>query len=383
MKKPTAAETNSHRLCLLLVPGDDHAVVGLSTRERNRRVGERLGAIIVEDSALTGCDADQPLLVLPDGLTIDKALLKELDSLKPEGVFRLVTPRYREGLYFGTVGDWLVPPEGGRRVAETTRLVDSRWILPARTPREARVSSWVLLGASGKPTDGWVSRHLNRKISRPISFLFLSFRLRAWHASLVNLIIGLGSAVCIALTGYWTLVMAGALFQLASAFDGVDGEMARATLTESPRGAWIDTSIDNVTYLACLVGLAIGWGREGFGAVGLALACALVLGTVGLLFILFRFVREHAPDGSFVWVDRSIARAAETSGTLLLRLVRLLFLGLRRDFFAALFFLVSFAGRRSAIVLFAVLGFCVALFSFALFWRKIVQAAVELREEAA
>ncbi len=383
MKKPTVAETKGHRLCVLLAQGDDHAVVGLSTRERNRRVAERLGAIIVEDSALTGRDADQPLLVLPDGVTIDKALFEELASLKPEGVYRLVTTRYSGGLYWGTVGDWLAPPEGGRRVAETTRFVDSRWILPARTPGEARVSSWVLLGASGKPTDGWVSRHINRKLSRPISFLFLSLKLRAWHASLLNLIIGLGSAVCIALTGYWTLVIAGALFQLASAFDGVDGEMARATLTESPRGAWIDTSIDNATYLACLVGLAIGWGREGFGAVGLALACALVLGTASLLFVLFRFVKDHAPDGSFVWVDRSVARAAETSGTLPLRLVRLLFLGLRRDFFAALFFAAAFAGHRSAIVLFAVLGFCVALFSFTVFWREIVRAAAELREETA
>jgi CDP-L-myo-inositol myo-inositolphosphotransferase len=177
----------------------------------------------------------------------------------------------------------------------------------------------------------------------------------------VNLAIGLGSAYLLAQTGPLSLACAGLLFQLASAFDGVDGEMARSTLSESVRGAWLDTAVDTSTYAACLAGVAIGWAREGMGASGLAIGAVLVASIAITLVALMRFVHRYGPDGSLVFVDRCVERAARDSGLLTLKLARFLFYLLRRDVFAMLFFVISLAGSRTVVPVVVTVGTLLAL----------------------
>jgi CDP-L-myo-inositol myo-inositolphosphotransferase len=251
--------------------------------------------------------------------------------------------------------------------------------LDLSTAGARRTAAWTILHRAEKPTDGWVSRRCNRPISRVISWLLLSCGLSASHASVLTLLLGLATATIAAQPGYIPLVTAAVLFQLASIVDGVDGEMARSTLTESEAGARLDTIIDQVTYVVCFAGVTIGWVREGGGvsaivwtiAVGLALVLSLARGG--------RFVARHADNASFVFIDRAVRRAARDTGRTTLQLAAAAFTLLRRDVFAVVFFLVALTGQRALIPALIFLGVIVANVTFTTHHRELADAAVAER----
>src|SRR3954464_3997201 len=114
-----------------------------------------------------------------------------------------------------------------------------------------------LLSTTGKAADGWVSRRLNRPISRALS-AFLLQRLpaaRPAHATALTALTALLMFACLMLGGGWGLVAGGILFHVASVLDGVDGEIARATYRASPRGAVLDSAVDMGTNLLFYLGL--------------------------------------------------------------------------------------------------------------------------------
>jgi len=92
------------------------------------------------------------------------------------------------------------------------------------------------LRGSGKSQDGFVSRHLNRPISRAITRLLL--RLPATPNGWTWLIfpIPVVAAFVLAQGNYWSFVWGLILFQVFSVLDGCDGEIARAKFMESERG---------------------------------------------------------------------------------------------------------------------------------------------------
>jgi CDP-L-myo-inositol myo-inositolphosphotransferase len=233
----------------------------------------------------------------------------------------------------------------------------------------------MALRATQKVTDGWVSRTLNRPVSRACSRVALSVGMTASTASFITLLIGLGCAWIAAQPGYVPLVLTGILFQLASILDGVDGEIARATLTESDNGARVDTIVDQVTYVACFAGATIGWVREGSGTV--ALASTLFIGFALVLTLLRggRFVSQHADNASFVFIDRAVRRAALDTGRLPLRLAAAAFTLLRRDLFAIIFLVVSLTGVRAMIPALIVVGILIANLTFTFYGSELADAA--------
>ncbi|HEX8898120.1 MAG TPA: CDP-alcohol phosphatidyltransferase family protein [Chthoniobacterales bacterium] len=114
------------------------------------------------------------------------------------------------------------------------------------------------LRASGKSQDGFVSRHLNRPISRAITRLFL--RLPATPNGWTWLIfpIPVVAAFVLAQGNYWSFVWGLILFQVFSILDGCDGEIARAKFMESERGRQLDDLFDVLSNILLVVGLAIG-----------------------------------------------------------------------------------------------------------------------------
>ena len=74
-------------------------------------------------------------------------------------------------------------------------------------------------------------------------------------------LIGMLSGYFIAFGSITGLAISGTLFQLSSALDGVDGELARGKFSASNLGAWIDTAGDNLVYITFIAGLAIGYSR--------------------------------------------------------------------------------------------------------------------------
>jgi CDP-L-myo-inositol myo-inositolphosphotransferase len=139
-----------------------------------------------------------------------------------------------------------------------------------------------IIKSTGKQSDGLVSRYLNRPISRSISSVLLRFRsVRPIHATGLAALTGVLMAISLLFGGSEGLILGAFLFQAASVIDGVDGEMARATLRSSDFGAKLDTVTDGLTNLAfvAFASLNLWWQGERdaatYGAIGLAL---LILG---------------------------------------------------------------------------------------------------------
>jgi len=242
-----------------------------------------------------------------------------------------------------------------------------------------RRTAWSILLRTEKKTDGWVSRHFTRPLSRPISYVMLWLGFKANHASLMTLMVGLLTAWLAHNPGYLALAATGILFQFTSVLDGVDGEMARATLSESEAGALLDTIVDQVTYVTCFIGVTIGWIREGGGTAAFWWTVVLVTAVILSLMRCWRFVTRYAPNTSFVFIDRSVRRAARDTGRAALKVAAAIFTLFRRDAFATIFFFIALAGSRVLIPASIAFGIVYANFTFTAYHRELVAAAIAER----
>jgi len=119
------------------------------------------------------------------------------------------------------------------------------------------------LRGSGKSQDGYVSRYLNRPISRVMTRLLLRFPTtpNAWTLLIFPIPIAAG---LILLQGtYWSFLWGLLLFQVFSILDGCDGEIARAKFLESERGRRLDDFFDVLSNILLVAGLGAGLSRQG------------------------------------------------------------------------------------------------------------------------
>ena len=126
----------------------------------------------------------------------------------------------------------------------------------------SRAEQWLLRG-SGKSHDGFVSRYLNRPISRAVSRLLLKTSITpnewTWWITLFPVI-----GFLVLLRGnYLGFVAGAALFQVHSILDGCDGEIARAKYLDSEKGPGLDALGDLSSLLLFAAGMAIGLYRAG------------------------------------------------------------------------------------------------------------------------
>src|SRR5204863_5040511 len=91
-----------------------------------------------------------------------------------------------------------------------------------------------------KPQDGFVSRFLNRPISRRITRFLLKFPIHpsAWTISIF--VLPLIACVFFVRGDYVSVVIGAAIFQAFSTLDGCDGEVASAKQLESQFGERLD-----------------------------------------------------------------------------------------------------------------------------------------------
>ena len=118
------------------------------------------------------------------------------------------------------------------------------------------------LRGSGKSQDGFVSRYLNRPISRVVTRLLLRFPTtpNAWTLLIFPIPI---TASLILLHGtYWSFLWGLVLFQVFSVLDGCDGEIARAKFLESERGRRLDDLFDILSNILLVLGLGFGLSRQ-------------------------------------------------------------------------------------------------------------------------
>jgi choline kinase/phosphatidylglycerophosphate synthase len=228
-----------------------HCDVGEATKVRLE--GDRVVAVTRE---LEDYDAVDAGLALCDLAVVAAA---ERSLLEGEGTWNAVKRR------------WLA--EGSE--IEAVDLEGLFWV-DVDTPADMRRAERLILASTArKPWDGPVARLLNRRLSWRLSLLLLRAGASPNAATLFAFLLALLAAGMVAAGHEWSaaLVVGGVLTQIASVVDGVDGEIARASLRASPAGAFLDSVLDRIADAALLAGLALAAGLD--TATWAALAAAL------------------------------------------------------------------------------------------------------------
>lgn len=257
-----------------------------------------------------------------------------------------------------------LPAAAALRAAAEGQPIDPRAAIDLADERTALRR---IVQATAKPSDGIVSRWLNRPVSQRLSVLLLRHApgVRPSHVTAFVALVGVAMIASLLFGGAQGLIAGGLLFHLASVLDGVDGELARAGYRSSAAGRALDTRVDMLTNVGYFVGIAVALTRlyGGSQAVvgGLAVALALTglaivawlsrrMGLHGSLDVLKPYYRARFPGGWQFWVTE------------------LLVVTTSRDFFAFAFAVVIVLG----------LGWMVSwlLLGFILAWLTAVVCAV-------
>jgi phosphatidylglycerophosphate synthase len=315
--------------------------LGLPLAERNRRVAMRGGGVPSSSSA-------EATLTVPEGVAVTPSLWEAIPVDAPSAV--LAWRDDRQPLIWETLDRRGVPTSTEKAAAQATRSapviqLPEGAVLDVSTPAARRRSAWRLLKASGKPQDGWLSRHVHRKISRVVSYVFLQLGLSANVATLLTFAVGALGAWLMAQTSHLTMVAGALLYWGSSIADGIDGEMARLTMSESAFGEQLDTGVDQATHLLALAGAGVGWWRQGVTPAGLAVVIFVAVGTPLVLLWAMALVRRARGTTQFFVVTKpielAVERAARDTGSLVLRAAASVFVLFRREAFSFTFFLVS------------------------------------------
>jgi len=133
-----------------------------------------------------------------------------------------------------------------------------------------------------QPRDGWVAKYFNRPLSTRLSPIVARTSVTPNQISLIVFSLSVLAAYLFAQGEYWLAAIGGALAQLSSVLDGVDGEVARLKYRASPFGTWLDSVLDRWADALLIFGVVYGsWKTTGIVWIWmlgfLALAASLIL----------------------------------------------------------------------------------------------------------
>jgi phosphatidylglycerophosphate synthase len=149
-----------------------------------------------------------------------------------------------------------------------------------------QAEDWLLRGLV-KEAEGFMSRHVERRISLALTRRLASTRITPNVMTFVSLAVGL-SGTPFFLSALPLYQLTGALLLLAhSILDGCDGELARLKFQESRLGSLLDFWGDNVVHVALMGCIAIGW------SLAVQAAWPLLLGGVAAVSVLLTAGAVH------------------------------------------------------------------------------------------
>jgi choline kinase/phosphatidylglycerophosphate synthase len=211
------------------------------------------------------------------------------------------------------------------------------------TKQAAKHAERMLVRSTRKPSDGPISKALNRPISNWVTRLLLRTAVTPNQISVANFLMALVGAVGFATGHTWGVVLGGVMMQLTSILDGCDGEVAQVKMTESKEGAALDTIMDNASYLSWYVGVGLGAHFAFRNPILDSVLAASSLMLLAALTLSFRFIHSRGSH-SMRDFNRAVVNASNRRyGRLFLFFRRLRFIS-RRDFFSFGAFLLSLTG---------------------------------------
>ncbi|MEX2220881.1 MAG: CDP-alcohol phosphatidyltransferase family protein [Candidatus Rokuibacteriota bacterium] len=212
----------------------------------------------------------------PEALAVDPSLTAVVESAGIGEVLRSA------GLAAGAQ-DLITALSG--RLPRTTQPGDpaGRFALGGAAGAEA-AEEWLLRSLI-KDTEGFMSRHVERRVSLAITRRLVGTRITPNVMTLVSLTIGLLGASFFLSAEPRHQIVGALLFLTHSILDGCDGELARLKFLESPIGARLDFWGDNLVHVAVFGCMAAGWSLAAGSGWPLVLGALAITGTAASAYL--------------------------------------------------------------------------------------------------
>ncbi len=328
-------------------------------------------AVLLPPDKLTDYPHSSRILVLAGNLLPRPSLLTHLTEmpLRAEtmhvpvsGIAAVETADPKAMLsMIGRAGDDLSVFSGLERTYQRAgTLIDGAgWVRVSNRADLRHAERWLLRGLV-KDTEGFMSRHFERKISLAVTRCLVRTDITPNQMTAVSVAIGLLGALFF-LSSMPAYQLTGALlFLLHSILDGCDGEIARLKYLESRLGGILDFWGDNVVHSAVFVCIGLGWQMAIKAPVPLVLAGSAVIGTLlSAGFVYRQTMRNKVSEGPLF---TSITNSEAPS-----RLTTLADSLARRDFIY-LVVILSALGKAHWFLVLAAFG--APLFFFILLWTS-------------
>ncbi len=222
-----------------------------------------------------------------------------------------------------------------------------------------------LLRSTGKSQDGLVSRLINRPLSRALSQILIRLPASPNQLTLLFMLLPIAGGLFVLRGDYFGFAIGTILFQLHSAVDGCDGEIARIKYLESDFGSKLDAVCDRLSTLCFAVSLGFGLARHFGNADSIrwvyaaeGLIAAVLIGVAETLLTRHHIeddgALEHDDYGRFVSANRQTFNKGDQLKLWMIRGTGMLSLGeaatsvfgelTKRDVFNFVFMLLALCG---------------------------------------
>jgi len=192
----------------------------------------------IEDATKVYCEDDyvkQIDRVLKKFNAIDTGLF-----LCTPAIFDALEQSVRNGQYSLSAGNQILA-EQGKLV--TLDMTGSFWI-DVDDEAALQKAKRSLLQQLFKPTDGPISRNVNRRLSTKISAYLAQYDVSPNLITLASFILAVLAGIFFFFGGYQNILIGGIMAQLSSILDGCDGEIARLKFRSGDFGKWLDRVLD-------------------------------------------------------------------------------------------------------------------------------------------
>lgn len=211
--------------------------------------------------------------------------------------------------------------------------------------RDRAVAEKFLTEAIRHQTPGPIAKHINKRISLPISLLLSKLWVSPNAVTGFNIIIGLFSGVFVADGNHYQIILFGTvLFQIASIVDGCDGEVAKLTFRCSKFGQYIDSLSDNLSLGSFMTGLIAGYWRHTHSAVAFYVGSVMIVCTAITLFWMILYLKKNTESASLVTFDKEYLQKLSGEPGYLLTFIKYGKIFLKKDVFSFAFLVFAILG---------------------------------------
>ncbi len=326
----------------------------------------------IEENEISEINDSADLLLLSEPLLVTPRYLKEIITAGSEEQVLATDPN----AYVAFIGQELVKKVDTRisdNINELKKELKAKGVgsveassigryvcEPVPDKKSKRQATKRLIRSLRQPSDEFISRTFNRPISLAITSVIGYTPITANQYTIFTGIMGLITAFILSMGGDKSFLIGGIMFHFLAVLDAGDGEIARLKFLASERGQWIDTIVDNITYVATLLGLIIGVFRSDPNHFVIYASYAGVGFLILALLSLYVYLLRHNKGGSLVNIDYSFKDDEGFYGKAMNIIQEL---G-RRPFFSVVFmFLGIFGIMEYSLVYVSIMTFFVFAFS--------------------